>query len=85
LLAEAIALGRGYASGLGMILGVEYLPDPEERSLSHRGEPMRALPLGDGCPLLRDPIVDERPTRAPYWAGKGVTLCAIPALRIGRV
>lgn len=83
LLGEAAAIGRGYASGLGSILGLEYLDDPAERSLAHRGEPMRALPLGDGCPLLRDPIVDERPTRAPYWAGRGMALCAVPAIRLG--
>lgn len=83
LMGDITALGRGYASGLGMVLGVEYMPDRAERALSHRGEPMRALPLGEGCPLLCDPIVDERPTRAPYWLGKGLALCAIPALRLG--
>lgn len=80
LLSDAIAIGRGYSSGLGTILGIEYLPDPEERALAWRGQPTRALPLGNGCPPLVDPIVADVSTRAPYWAGKGRCHCAVPVL-----
>jgi hypothetical protein len=48
LLGEASALGRGYSSGLGTLLGFEYLPDPEDRSLAWRGRPMRS----SGMPLV---------------------------------
>lgn len=83
LLGEALGIGRGYSSGLGTILGVEYLPDPEERALVWQGRPMRSLPLGPGCPPLRDPICAERSTRAPYWSKKGVRVCAVPNLTLG--
>lgn len=81
LLADATAIGRGYASGLGTILGIEYLPDPARRSLAWNGRPMRALPL-QGLPLDA-PIVDERATRAPYWKGRGTVLCAVPVAALG--
>jgi hypothetical protein len=80
LLGSATAIGRGYASGLGTILGLEYLPDPEQRALAWRGRPMRALPLGPGAPSLDDPVCMLVSTRAPYWAGKGVRVCAVPAI-----
>ena len=83
LLGEASALGRGYSSGLGTLLGVEYLPDPEGRSLAWRGRPMRSIPLGAGGPALHDPICMLAATRAPYWAGKGERVCAVPAIRLG--
>lgn len=83
LLGEASALGRGYSSGLGTLLGFEYLPDPEDRSLAWRGRPMRSIPLGDGGPTLHDPICMLAATRAPYWAGKGERVCAVPAIRLG--
>lgn len=83
LLSEATALGRGYSSGLGTILGIEYLPDPEQRALAWKGQPMRALPLGEGCPELDDPVCMFTSTRAPYWAGKGRRVCAVPVVRLG--
>jgi len=85
LLGDATAIGRGYSSGLGTILGVEYMPDPEERSLAWKGEPMRSLPLGKGCPKLNDPICGEKATRAPYWANKNVCVCAVPRVALGTV
>lgn len=83
LLGGATAIGRGYASGLGTILGVEYLPDPELRALAWQGQPMRALPLGPGAPSLDDPVCMTSSTRAPYWAGKGVRVCAVPVIALG--
>lgn len=85
LLSDAIAIGRGYSSGLGTILGIEYLPDPEQRALAWQGRPMRSIPLGEGAPLLQDPVVMVTSTRAPYWAGKGRRACAVPVLRLGEL
>lgn len=84
LLGEATAIGRGYSSGLGTILGIEYTLS-EDRSLAWQGEPMRALPLGKGCPPLTDPICGEKATRAPYWARKNVCVCAVPRISLGIV
>lgn len=83
LLGDAHAIGRGYSSGLGTILGIEYLPDPDGRALAWRGRPMRAIPLGPGAPPLQDPCCMLTSTRAPYWAGKGQRVCAVPVLRLG--
>lgn len=82
LLSDATAIGRGYSSGLGTILGIEYLPDPESRSLAWRGQPTRAIPLGPGGPELQDPYCMLTSTRAPYWAGKGRVVCAVPKTRL---
>ncbi len=84
LLGEATALGRGYSSGLGTILGVEYLPDPEGRSLACGGRPMRSVPLGLGAPRMQDPLVMLTNTRAPYWARKGRVVCAVPSTRLSQ-
>ena len=83
LLGGATAMGRGYGSGLGTILGIEYTSERDPRALVWDGEPMRSLPLGPGCPELRDPVVAEQTTRAPYWAGKGTRLCAVPQIVLG--
>lgn len=83
LLADATALGRGYAAGYGTILGIEYLPDPEDRSLVWRGAPTRHLPMVAGCPPLEQAFyVEEKPTRAPYWAARNMALCAIPVVSV---
>lgn len=82
LLGEASAIGRGYSAGLGTILGIEYLPDPEDRSVVWRGQPMRSVPLGHGAPPMQDPLVMFANTRAPYWARKGRTLCGVPSTRL---
>lgn len=83
LMGDAIAIGRGYSSGLGSILGVEYQPDPSRRSLVWQRKPMRVLPL-EGLEL-ESPIVDERSTRAPYWKGRGTVLCAVPVIALGEL
>lgn len=83
LLGEAHAMARGYASGVGRILGLEYGADPAVRALVWEGQPMRSLPLGEGMPALEDPLVAEVSTRGPYWKGRGVRLCAVPSIQIG--
>lgn len=84
LLADATAMGRGYGAGYGTVLGVEYLPDPEDRSLVWRGAPMRHLPMLPGCPTLTgDFYVEEKPVRAPYWAVRNVAMCALPVIHLG--
>jgi hypothetical protein len=84
LLSDATALGRGYGAGYGTILGIEYLPDAEGRSLAWKGRPMRHLPMMAGCPTLsEDFYVDEKPARAPYWKRTNVSMCAIPVVTIG--
>ena len=82
LLTDACGIGRGYSAGYGTILGMEYSPDPEGRALVWNRRPMRSLPLGDGCPELDPTLVDEKPTRAPYWAARNLALCALPHLQI---
>jgi len=82
LLGDASAIGRGYSSGLGTILGMEYLTDPEERALAWRGRAMRAIPLGLDAPPLDEPVQMLTSTRAPYWAAKGQRRCAVPNLSL---
>lgn len=82
LLADATGLGRGYSAGLGTILGIEYLPDPDDRSLVSNGKPMRAIPIGAGAPHMVNPFCMLTSTRAPYWAGRGRCVCAVPATRL---
>ena len=82
LLGDASAIGRGYSSGLGAILGMEYLPDPEERALVHQERPMRSIPLGPDAPPMQDPLRMVASTRAPYWTGRGRVLCAVPSTRL---
>lgn len=83
LLSDATAMGRGYGAGYGTIFGVEYLPDPEDRSLAWNGRPMRHLPMFAGCPPLTEEFyVDEKPARAPYWMARNVSMCAIPVIHL---
>lgn len=96
LLVELVAdtafggLGRDATRGLGTVLGVEVRPDPDDRSLLHRGAPQRALPLvQDGGPYdarsFAPDTWEERvcPTRAPYWIQADAVRCAVPVVRLG--
>lgn len=83
---DAMVLGRWRSAGLGHVIGTEILDDPEDRSLTHRGVPMRAIPVKDAKDAERfSPSYDLRPTttRAPYWHARSRTLCVVPMVRVG--
>ena len=83
---DAMVLGRWRSAGLGQVVGSEILDDPEDRSLTHRGVPMRTIPVKDSEDARRfSPSYDLRPatTRAPYWHTRSRTLCAVPMVRLG--
>lgn len=88
LLRDATAIGRGYSSGLGTILGTESMHDHESsmygscRALVWQGKPMRSIPIGPGMPKMDDPFIRLASTRAPYWANKNPRVCAVPALHL---
>jgi hypothetical protein len=86
LLRDVGAVGRCRAGGLGAVLGTEILPDPEDRSLTWRGRPMRSIPVEseDAAARFEPGSCDCRPqtTRAPYWAQRSKTLCVVPIWRV---
>jgi hypothetical protein len=83
-------LGRDSTKGMGTVLGIEIIPDPDDRSLLHNGAPQRALPLIlDGSEYdprcLTPDTWDERETttRAPYWKQASLAVCAVPVISMG--
>ncbi len=90
LLRDAGGVGRDSTRGLGTVLGWEWAPDPDDRSLLYRGAPQRVLPRVDdaspyGVRRLARGTYDERvaTTRAPYWIQNRARLCVVPVQRVG--
>ncbi len=83
---DALVLGRWRSAGLGRVTGTEILDDPEDRSLTWKGVPMRSLPVRDAADAERFKApYDLRPetTRAPYWHQRSMSLCVVPMQRLG--
>jgi hypothetical protein len=81
-------LGRDNARGLGVVLGTEILPDPEDRSLLYRNVPQRVLPRMESGPYAASALAPgtwtprDAATRAPYWMPDTRTTCVCPLLGV---